>query len=325
MVRQAVDRLTGLIAVENMFIITHREQREAVMKACPQIRPERIIGEPEVRNTAASIGLAMVLIRREDPEAVFAVMPADHVIHDTQRFQSTINVAFEVAVQKDILVTIGIPPTEPATAYGYIQRGPLYMEQEGRSVYRVDRFVEKPDLATAQRYRETGKYYWNAGIFIWRAAAIEAAFISLAPRWHRGFMLIDKELEAGKPLAVLLESVYPKLENLSIDYAIMEKASNVVMLPAAFDWDDVGSWTAVARYFPADAAHNVVRGTTLISQGRNNIVLGEDERLIALMGVDDLMVIQMEDALLICPKEKAQEVKQLTQQISHDPRYKRWS
>ncbi len=323
MLGQAIDRLEGLVPIENIFVITHREQRDAVLAACPQLLPERVVGEPMGRDTAAAVGLATVLVKHVDPEGVFAILPADHVIHDKIEFQSSLETAFEIALQERALVTIGIKPTSPATEYGYIHKGPVISKVRGKPIYSVQRFVEKPDLATALQYLAAGDYYWNAGMFVWQVPAIETALASFTPKLYQSLRIIADGLEAGKDPVSLLEKQYPNLEKISIDYAVMEKAKNVVTLESTFDWDDVGSWPAIVRHYPADESGNVVRGDAMVDGGQGNIVMNETSNLVALIGVDDLIVVQTGDATLVCSKEKAQQIKAFVRKLSDDPKHQK--
>ena len=316
---QTIDRLEGLISIENVFVITHREQREAVLETCPQLKPDQVVGEPSGRDTAAAVSLATVLVRRRDPEGVFAVLSADHVIHDAEGFRRALETAFASAESEDALVTIGIEPRYPATGYGYIHKGKEMEDKGDTPVFRVNRFVEKPDMEQAQRYVESGEYFWNAGMFIWRASVIAAALEKHAPALWAVFDTVCAGLEKGAELDELLEAHYPELEKISIDFAVMEKAERVLTVKGNFDWDDVGEWPAVARHQEADEQGNVVRGQALIQEGRGNIVWNESGHLTALIGVDDLIVVQSPDATLVCHKSKAQEVKRLVQQIEKNP------
>lgn len=315
MLSQTINRLGDLVPPEQILIITNAEQLEAVRECCPMLPKDNIVAEPVGRDTAAAVGLAALLVGQRDPEAVFAMLPADHVIHDEAGFQSTVKTAFRAAEQEDALVTIGIKAAHPATGYGYIRRGEAVGEVDGRPVYPVEAFREKPDQATAESYVESGEYYWNAGMFFWRVPVISAEFERHTPGLWKSLGHIRQGLEKGEDLDVLLENYYPDLEKISIDYAIMEKATVVRVVASAFDWDDVGEWPAVERHYPKDEAGNVSRGQVLIHDGSRNIVMGEGNRMIAVVGVDDLIVVQTEDATLVCPKDKAQEIKDLVKRM----------
>ena len=316
MLAQTVDRLAGLIEVQDVFVITNAEQREAVLEVCPDLDPAKVVGEPVGRDTAAAVGLAAVLVRREDPGATFAMLPADAVIHDAGGLRSTLETAFQAAEADPVLATIGITATFPATGYGYIQQAEKRGDFAKRPVFDVERFVEKPDEATAKSYLQSGDYFWNAGMFVWSVASIVAELEKSTPSLWQALRAIDAGLATGDDLNDLLAEHYPKLEKISVDYAIIEKADNVVMVESGFDWDDVGEWPAVARHYPADDCGNVVRGNAELSEAKGNIVYcRDDDHLVALLGVENLIVVKTSDATLVCHKDKAQHLKELVKTI----------
>ncbi|MBT63330.1 MAG: mannose-1-phosphate guanyltransferase [Puniceicoccaceae bacterium] len=324
MLAQTIDRLAGLVSPQDVFVITNAEQRDAVLEVCPELDPNKVIGEPVGRDTAAAVGLATVLVRREDPNASFAMLPADAVIHDAAGLRDTLESAFAAAEAQPVLATIGITASFPATGYGYIQQADAMGEFAARSVYNVQRFVEKPDLATAESYLADGNYFWNAGMFIWSVPSIVAELEKSTPTLWQALQAIDQGLAAGQDIDALLATHYPTLEKISVDYAIIEKASNVVMVESGFDWDDVGEWPAVARHYPADDNGNVVRGQAELSDSQDNIVYSRDDtHLVALLGVKDLIVVKTGDATLVCHKDKAQEIKALVSKIGAQEAYKR--
>lgn len=314
MLVQTVERLSGLVDLENVLIITNREQRAAILEICPNLLPENIIAEPVGRDTAAAVGLAALLVEDRDPNAVFAMLPADHVIHDAKSFKTVLEEAFRQAESASVLVTVGIEPKYAATGYGYIQRGSAVESSTG-DVFEVEGFREKPDAATAERYVSSGDYFWNAGMFIWQGSTIRAAFEAHAPELWSSLSPIREGLKAGRGVDELLDETYPGLEKISVDYAIMEKAGLVRVVRSTFDWDDVGEWPAIERHHEADAAGNVIRGSACIEGGEGNIVLSEAGHTVALVGVDDLIVVHTGDATLVCPKRKAQDIKALVKRL----------
>jgi len=324
MLAQTVDRLTELVPSERVFVITNIEQRDAVLEVCPNLDPAKVIGEPVGRDTAAAVALATILVKRENPDAVFAMLPSDAVIHDAAGLRATLESAFQAAEADTVLTTIGITATFPATGYGYIQQGGELGQYAGCSVYQVKRFVEKPDLATAESYLESGDYFWNAGMFIWSVKAIAAELLEKTPELWSAIQLIDAGLGEGEDLDALLAVHYPDLLKISIDYAVIEKSTRVVMLESGFDWDDVGEWPAVARHYPADTEGNVVRGTAELKDSSDNIVFSRDaDHLVALVGVKDLIVVKTEDATLVCHKDQAQQIKDLVKTIGAKEALKR--
>jgi mannose-1-phosphate guanylyltransferase len=324
MLTQTVERLSGLVDPKDVFVITNAEQRAAVLDVCPDLDPDKVVGEPVGRDTAAAVGLATVLVRREDPNASFAMLPADAVIHDAAGLRATLETAFQAAEAQPVLSTIGITAGFPATGYGYIQQGDKLGDYAGRGVFNVKRFVEKPDLDTAKAYLESGDYYWNAGMFIWSVPSIVAELEKSTPSLWAALQAIDTGLTAGEDLDALLAEHYPHLEKISVDYAIIEKATNVVMVESGFDWDDVGEWPAVARHYAPDDAGNVVRGSAELADAKNNIVYSRDEdHLVALLGVEDLIVVKTDDATLVCHKDKAQHLKDLVKSIGAKEAYRK--
>ncbi len=318
MLTQTIERLGEVVPPGQVLIITNAEQREAVIEVCPMVPEENVIAEPVGRDTAAAVGLATVLVGNRDPEASFAMLPADHVIKDAAGFQSVLDTAFTAAEEEAAIVTVGIRAAYPATGYGYIHRGKVTREISEKPVYAVQEFREKPDLATATEYVDSGEYYWNAGMFFFRVPVIAAEFSSHTPQLWRALGKIRDGLQDGVDLDSLLKEHYPNLEKISVDFAIMEKAETVRVVESAFDWDDVGEWPAVERHFPKDADNNVVNGRVMIQGGSGNIVVNDGEHMTALIGVDDLIVVQTEDATLVCPKSRAQEIKALVKALGAD-------
>ena len=323
MLAQTVERLQGLVAPEQVIVITNREQRAAAIAACPMLPPENIVAEPVGRDTAAAVGLAALLVGRRDPQAILAMLPADQVIHDTKAFRDVLYAAFDAAEAESWLVTIGIHPSEPATGYGYIQRGPLMARAQGRDVFQVKRFVEKPHLEKAREYLASGDYLWNAGMFVWSVATIRAALARHVPLLAGGLETIEQAVAGGRAMDDALAEHFPTLQKISVDYAVMEKADNVVTLAGTFDWDDVGAWPAIMRHLPGDESGNVVRGEGLVETGAGNLVVSTGDHLVALMGVDDLIVVHTPDATLVCPKSHAQQVKLLLQRLDAKPEWRK--
>jgi len=295
-----IRRVENLVPWDRVFVLTNAAQAEAVCTELPFLPSENVVAEPEKRDTAPACALAVGLARARDKEAICALLPADAVIHNIPVFQRQLVAAAEVAGKRDALITFAIPPTFPSTGFGYLQLG------EGHnSVYRVIRFVEKPDPATAETYYKTGQYAWNAGMFIWRAETFLRETERLAPplaEFIRDFPSSDAK--------AYLADRFGNLPKISVDYAIMEKASEVLALKAEFDWDDVGSWTALPDHLGNDDGGNTVRGEVIEHNSQNNIALSNG-RLIALCGVENLIVVETADALLVCHRDAAQDIKKL--------------
>lgn len=310
---QAVDRLEGLSPPDRVFVITNVDLVEASCAAAPRLPPENIVGEPVGRDTAAAAALAAALVKARDPDAAFCILTADHVMGDLDVYRATLRESLVLARQEDVLITIGVTPDHPSTGYGYIEVAEPWAEQNGITFLKARRFVEKPDTETAAQYLETGRFFWNSGMFIWSVKSLEKAL-----RTHRPALadLIDTLCPvAGMPaFADELARVYAQLEKISIDYALMEKADNILMVKGGFAWDDVGSWTALGNHFPHDADGNVAVGVCATVDARDNLVFSKGH-VTALIGVSDLVVVQAEGVTLICPRDRAQDVKKMVEKL----------
>ncbi len=318
----AVERVNALIPPQRIFVLTGRDLVRPIRTLLPAIPPDHVIGEPFRRDTAAAVALGAGLVAGRNPNAAFCVLPADHVVGNPDRFRACLDYAFRLAESDDCLVTLGVPPSWPCTGYGYIHAGDLLKTKGPTRAFRVQRFVEKPDQITAERYVKSREYYWNAGMFIWRANVLRASLDRLRPPLRE---LMDRA--AGcRNLRILrrrLAGWYEPLERISIDYALMEKADRIAMVEADFPWDDVGDWPALARHFEKDPAGNVVIGEGTLLEAERNILVSPTGRLIALLGVRDLVVVQSRNATLICPRDRAQEVKKLVNKLEQEGRHQR--
>jgi mannose-1-phosphate guanylyltransferase len=313
----AVERLQGLIPNERIFIITADRLVENTAEAAWNVPRANIFGEPCKRDTAPAIAVACGLVRRRDPKGVVCILTADQLMNDAETFRQTLADAIQVARKDDSIVTIGIQPTAPATGFGYIETGDAVEMNTVTRFHQATRFVEKPDAYHAARYVERGTYFWNSGMFIWRTAVMQAALQQHAPDLAK---LCDDIAGAATPDEVdeVMRRTYPSLRAISIDYAVMEHAQNIVMACGAFGWDDVGSWPALTGHFKADLAGNVVVGSCEPFESINNIVVSEN-RLTALIGVNGLVVVHSDTATLICPKERSEDVKKLLRRIAERP------
>lgn len=306
MIQQTVSRLQPLFDPERVMVVTSRAPAPLLRRQLPEIR--NIVVEPVGRNTAPCIALSAALIHRQDPDAVIAVVPSDSWVGDVNRYRRVVRDSLQLARREDVLITIGIKPSSPHTGYGYIQLG----SRHGKQFWNVRRFVEKPDLATAKRFLQTGQYRWNAGMFVWSARAVLDAF-----RQHQPDMLDACErIAAARSVPRAMQRAYHKLPKISVDYAIMEKAGNVVVANGNFPWDDVGDWPALARHIQPDDQGNAVRGTFAGLDTTGCIVVGNNRHLIGAIGVRDLVIVHTDDATLVCRKEDAQRVRDLVKQIA---------
>ncbi len=310
-----IRRLDGLVPPEQILILTNADQEAGVRALCPQLPRENIVAEPAKRDTAAAIALGVGWIAQRAPQATMVVLPADHLIKDSAGFQRTLRTAAAAAEQTGELVTIGIQPTWACPGFGYIEQGPACGIEAGVAnapgVFEVTRFREKPNAELAEQFLKQGNFRWNAGMFIWSIPAILAAFNRHTPVLGE----FVGRVHAGENFAGLLAEAFPKLPKISIDYAVMEKSARVLMVEAAFDWDDVGSWTAVAKYLTSDDAGNQSNGPVQTIDAANNIVFTDQPRTIALLGVSDLIVVQTADALLVCSRHEAEKIKQIVARV----------
>jgi len=318
MLTQTLNRLLGLVPPENTLVLTNREQIDAVREICSSLPAENIIAEPEGRDTAAAVGLAALLVKRRSASASLAMLPADHVINNHERFRAVLESAFLAAEQDSVLVTIGIVPTEPATGYGYIQKGDKIGELNGHPLFSVRRFVEKPNLEMALKYFDSGDFFWNGGMFIWQVSTIEKAFKEHAAELWKGLVELEAALIGSEDLETALARHFPKLPRISIDFAIIEKARNVVSVSANFDWDDVGTWPAAARHMNQIGEGNVARGRSIVEHGSGNIIVSDDDHLVAVLGCKNLVVVHTDDATLVCPKDESQRIKDLVTRLGAD-------
>ena len=318
LVMQAIDRLDGVVPPDHILISTNASLVEPIREMLGPERPAAVLGEPVGRDTAAAIAAATAWILHRDPEAVFCVLTADHIIGDLPVFRNILMQGLRLCAAEDVLMTIGIPPAFPSSGFGYIQAGGEWTTAGGVPFYRVRRFVEKPDPETARAYVDSGEYAWNSGMFVWSARRILEAFDRFRPQLAALARSWAAEPDDASFAAALARD-FPALEKISIDYAVMEKAPNVVMCRGTFAWDDVGSWPALEAHLPLDGAKNATLGDVELLGASSNIVVGGDGRLTALVGVEDLVVVQAPGVTLVCRKDKAQDIKALVNRLRKDP------
>ncbi|MCD5390781.1 NTP transferase domain-containing protein [candidate division NPL-UPA2 bacterium] len=324
MIQETVDRIKPLISQENIYIVTGENLVREVKRQLPSVPLKNIIPEPMGRNTAACIGLAAIRIEKQSPEAVMVVLTADHLIKERERFLEIIKGGAELAEASGNLVTLGIKCTRPDTGYGYIKvkskkskvknkKIKIKIKNETIEAYEVEKFVEKPDEETARRFLSSGNYYWNSGMFIWTVSSILEAIREHIPKLSEGLKTIKRSLDTPEEAGVIRE-VYQNLEPISIDYGVMEKAENVAVVKADITWDDVGSWLAMERIYPKDENGNVILGK-FEGMDSTNCIIVSDDHLVAGIGVSDLIVVTTPQATLICPKERAQDVKKMVKKL----------
>ncbi len=310
MIQKTVKRLAPLAAPEDIYIVTNAAYMGLIAEQLPEIPPENILAEPCARNTAPCIGLAAAVIGKKYGDAVMFVLPSDHLIHAEDIYADTLQKAAETAESGENLVTLGITPTYPETGYGYIR----YVKGSGNNgVYEVERFVEKPDLPTAKQYLEDGGYLWNSGMFIWKASVILQNIREHMPDLYEGLQPITEAYGTPEFDAVLLDN-FCRLPSESIDFGIMEKAENIYTIPGNFGWDDVGSWLALERINETDSDGNMLSGDVISVDSRNCTICGS-ARMIAALGLEDVVIVDTPDAVLVCDKNSTQDIKKVLAEL----------
>lgn len=306
MIQLTVARILPLVDMENIYIATNRDYKDLVKEQLPSLPECNILCEPAGRNTAPCIGLGAVHMAKKYGDAMMIVLPSDHLIKYDSIFQRCIADAAEVAEKGSNLVTLGIVPDYPETGYGYIKFQP---DKRVGQAFAVDQFVEKPNLERAKKYLATEQYLWNSGMFIWKVSTILENIKEYMPQTYDGLVRIQSAIGTTEENAVL-EREFPAFESVSVDYGIMEKAKNIYILSGSFGWDDVGSWLAVERLQPQDEQGNVIKGNAVTIETKNSIIQGS-KKLIAMVGIEDIIVVDTDDALLICDKNCAGDIKKL--------------
>lgn len=314
MIADTVERLKPDVPPERVLVVTGRVTVDAVAEALPELPPENILAEPEGRNTAPCIGWAALHVRRRDPDGVLAVMPSDHLVAERRAFLDAVRTAVGAA-REGSLVTFGIAPDRPETGFGYIEMG----EELRAGVRRVRRFVEKPDLETAERYLEAGNFTWNSGMFFFAAGRVLAEIERQMPDLHRGLAEIDEALGRGEEKETL-ERIFPSLPSQSIDYGVMEGAEEIACVPADFGWSDLGSWEAAYELSERDGDDNAVGSDAVVVDSRGCLARAPAGKLVALVGVENVVAVDTGDALLICRRERAQKVKQVVNALKDEGR-----
>jgi len=312
-IQETVNRIEPLIPSENILIVTGLTHAEELMRQLPRIPRENILIEPMGRNTAPCIGLAALHVQRRSPDDVMVILPADHLIKETTRFRHMISIAAEVARNGDNLVTIGIKPTGPETGYGYLEQGALKATTQGEKIYEVRSVREKPSLNQAKVFLRKDRFYWNSGMFIWRAEVILQAIEKFLPDLSKGLLEIKSAI-ATEMEQTVVHRVYSRLTPISIDYGVMERAEDVLFIKGDFDWSDVGSWDALWAISDKDDQGNAVNiKENFIGLDSGNSLVHSSRKLVAMVGVEDLIIVETDDALLVCKRGCSQDVKKVVE------------
>lgn len=313
LLRLTLDRVGPLAPPERSYVVCGPVHAPAVRKMLPELPAANVLVEPIARNTAPAVGLAAAVVARQDPKGILVILPSDQHVRDSVGFRKALSTAAKAAA-KGALVTIGIKPGHPETGFGYVQRGKPLADRSLAGVHAVKRFVEKPDLKTAKKYLASGDYLWNAGIFVFRADRILEELARHLPETAELLAAIGRAA-GGKGFARTLATSFPKMPSISLDYGVMEKAENIAVVPADFGWNDVGSFTALPSVRKLDGSGNVSEGEAVLVDVSDSVVLG-GSRPVAVVGVQGLVVVDAGDALLICPKERAQDVRRVVDELS---------
>jgi mannose-1-phosphate guanylyltransferase len=308
LLEQTLDRISPMIPPSRTYVFTSAEIESEVRRAMPRVPRAQIVAEPAARNTAPTLGLAAHVILARDPEAVMVVLPSDHVITRSGEFRRTVRVACRWAEVEGRTVVVGLKPTRPDTGYGYVRKGGPAARVAGRAIYKVEKFTEKPSHRLARRYLASRRYLWNGGMFVWRAATLLRNLERFEPRLAAGLAAIARAPQT-------LRRLYPRLEKISIDFAVMEKISDVYVVPAELGWSDVGSWAVFYELRKKDREGNVRPPKSLMLDARGNLIFSPRKFVVAV-GVERLAVIETEDALLVCPLEQAQSVGQAVAELA---------
>ena len=311
LIQRTFNRLSKLIPEENIFILSNDKYDELVMEQLPGITKRQLVLEPAMRNTAPCILYASLKIQKENPDAVMIVAPSDHWIENEEAFTKNVQDAFNFCKDHDALMTLGIQPTFPNTGYGYIE----YDKESTELVKSVSTFKEKPDYETAKSYLDQGNFLWNAGIFMWRVTSVIGAFKRNQPvlfdLFEQGMSSYNTEQEEQ-----FIKDNYPKAENISVDYALMEKSNNVFVLAASFDWNDLGTWGSLYDKLDKDQDQNALVNARVLSENsRGNMIRSSNDKIVVLDSINDYIIVDKEEVLLIFPKEKEQDIKQILQRV----------
>jgi mannose-1-phosphate guanylyltransferase len=307
MIQMTVKRLEGLIPIERIFVVTAERYVGLVKEQLPNLPGENIIVEPVGRNTAPCIALSAFYINKRMGDVTIAVLPSDHLIKDEEKFRQVLNSAYEFVNKKqDAIVTLGIKPDRPETGYGYIKALYEIEKINNNSIYKVERFVEKPDKETAERYLNEGTYLWNGGMFIWKASTILKCTNQYLPQT---FEVLAEIAAADENFEEVLKQKYEEVENISVDYGIMEKSNNIYVIPCDFGWDDVGSWTSLERYREKDENGNVANQNCIAKDSSGNIIMASKK--VILNGIENIIVVETDDYIMISSKDRAHEIKEI--------------
>ncbi len=315
MIQTTYKRVKGLVDDSNIFVVTNYDQKDIIKENLPNLKDENFILEPFGRNTAPCIGLAAIHAIVKDPDSVMLVLPADHIIEDTSKFKEVTEIAVKFATENDALLTLGIEPTFPSTGYGYIQRGEGVAKVKDHQICKVKTFAEKPNVDTAKRFLESGDFFWNSGMFIWKTSTILEEINEKLPEIYQGLKELKEYIGSSK-YTEKVDEIYRRIRGISIDYGVMQSSERVYVIPTDIGWNDVGSWETV--YDISEKDKNKIAGDyeDLIVVDSSECFVHSPEKVVALVGMKNVLVVDTGDALLICKKSHAQKVKDVVDQLN---------
>ena len=309
MLQSTVDRIRPLISGDKIYTVVSKGQAKMARKILADIPEDNIIEEPVGKDTALCVGLGAILCKNRNPDSIQIVLPADHLILDEAQFREILSLGCRVAEETDSLVTLGIRPSRPETGYGYIQFETAGLPPYQETVHKVRTFAEKPNLETAERFLQSGDFVWNSGVFIWKVSSILREFEQSLPEMYEGLMEIERNI-GGHKFQRTLRNVYSQLKSISVDYGIMEKANDVIVIEGDFGWSDMGSWEEIYRMGIKDRNDNVIIGNNIAHNSKGNLIHG-GKRLIATVGLENFVIVDTDDVLLICRRDHTQEIKEV--------------
>ena len=314
LLQDTIERFSGFTVTENIYVVSSVSQQVVLEEQTPMLPKANLIYEPVGKNTLPCIGLAAMYVENENSEAVMVVSPSDHLIHNNELFRDTILAAVKIAEERDGIVTIGISPSYPATGYGYVQTSENITGGEKIKQFRVERFVEKPNDETALEYLNKGGFYWNSGVFVFKVSVFLKAVEEFAPSLHADLRKIQSSI--GTPdSAKMLDSIYRSVQSVSVDYGIMEHARNIYLVEGNFDWNDLGSWESVYLADKKDEQGNAGSGDVLFLNTKNSFVYAEDKNAVAVVGLENIIVVKEGNTVLVCKRDHAEDIKKIVEKL----------
>lgn len=316
MIRETFLRLNRFINRDKIFIVASQNLISKIKTEIPELLPDRLIIEPFGRDTAAAIGLSTLYVQRYYPHSVLLICASDHLIKEEKLFESVVNLGFTISESESVIVTLGISPDRPETSYGYIELGELFHDGEIK-LFRVKRFREKPNIETAKLFLKEGSFLWNSGMFIFKTSLMLEEIALHLPNLFEGLTKIERHI-GKEDEEKIKQQVFEGLSKISIDFGVMEKSSRILCIQAQFSWDDVGSWNSLARLFPKDKQDNISLGKVITHNTQNSIIVGDNQTVVSVVGLNDVIVIKTQDAVLVCHKNADQEIKEVLKKMKED-------